>query len=51
MRAVGGYFRTRSGQWGVFSALVNGTATTPWLGWRQVLDPLAADLEEMIDAH
>ncbi|SFT92054.1 D-alanyl-D-alanine carboxypeptidase/D-alanyl-D-alanine endopeptidase [Halomonas saccharevitans] len=51
VRAVGGYFRTRSGQWGVFSALVNGTATTPWLGWRQVLDPLAADLEEMIDAH
>ncbi|MDT8880621.1 D-alanyl-D-alanine carboxypeptidase/D-alanyl-D-alanine-endopeptidase [Halomonas saccharevitans] len=51
VRAVGGYFRTRSGQWGVFSALVNGTATTPWLNWRQVLDPLAADLEEMIDAH
>ncbi|MEQ6916480.1 D-alanyl-D-alanine carboxypeptidase/D-alanyl-D-alanine endopeptidase [Halomonas aquatica] len=51
VRAAGGYFRTRSGQWGVFSVLVNGTATTPWLNWRQVLDPLAADLEEMIDAH
>ena len=51
VRAVGGYFRTRSGQWGVFAALVNGTATTPWLNWRQVLDPLAADLEAMIDAH
>ncbi|QFU03063.1 D-alanyl-D-alanine carboxypeptidase precursor [Halomonas sp. THAF5a] len=51
VRAVGGYFRTRSGQWGVFSALVNGTASTPWLNWRQVLDPLAADLEAMIEAH
>ncbi|MDR9438040.1 MAG: D-alanyl-D-alanine carboxypeptidase/D-alanyl-D-alanine-endopeptidase [Halomonas sp.] len=51
VRAVGGYFRTRSGQWGVFVALVNGTANTPWLNWQQVLDPLAADLEAMIDAH
>jgi len=51
VRAAGGYFRTRSGQWGVFAALVNGTSTTPWLNWQQVLDPLSADLEAMIDAH
>ncbi|WP_163558422.1 D-alanyl-D-alanine carboxypeptidase/D-alanyl-D-alanine-endopeptidase [Halomonas sp. NO4] len=51
VRAVGGYFRTRTGRWGVFSALVNGTATTPWLNWRQVLDPLTRDLEQMIDAN
>ncbi|CAM3601762.1 D-alanyl-D-alanine carboxypeptidase/D-alanyl-D-alanine-endopeptidase [Halomonas lysinitropha] len=51
VRSVGGYFRTRSGQWGVFAALVNGTSNTPWLNWQQVLDPLAADLEAMIDAH
>jgi len=51
VRAVGGYLRTRSGQWGVFAAIVNGTANTPWLNWQQVLDPLAADLEAMIDAH
>ncbi|PMR72108.1 D-alanyl-D-alanine carboxypeptidase/D-alanyl-D-alanine endopeptidase [Billgrantia endophytica] len=51
VRAVSGYFRTRSGRWGVFSVLVNGTATTPWLNWAQVLDPLAVDLERMIDSH
>ncbi|MBB3192305.1 D-alanyl-D-alanine carboxypeptidase/D-alanyl-D-alanine endopeptidase [Halomonas cerina] len=51
VRAVGGYFRTRSGRWGVFGVLVNGTDRTPWLGWPQVLDPLADDLERMIDAH
>ncbi|TFH85813.1 D-alanyl-D-alanine carboxypeptidase/D-alanyl-D-alanine-endopeptidase [Billgrantia azerbaijanica] len=51
VRAVGGYFRTRAGRWGVFSVLVNGTATTPWLNWAQVLDPLARDLERMIDAN
>ena len=42
---------TRTGRWGVFSVLVNGTDRTPWLGWPQVLDPLADDLERMIDAH
>lgn len=51
VRAAAGYFRTASGRWGVFAALVNGTANTPWLSWQQVLEPLAADLEEMIDAH
>ena len=51
VRALGGYFRTRTGRWGVFSVLVNGTATTPWLNWRQVLDPLTQDLEQMIEAH
>ena len=51
VRAVGGYFRTRSGRWGVFSVMVNGTASTPWLNWAQVLDPLAEDLTRMIEAH
>ncbi|WP_111415043.1 D-alanyl-D-alanine carboxypeptidase/D-alanyl-D-alanine endopeptidase [Billgrantia lactosivorans] len=51
VRAVSGYFRTRSGRWGVFTVLVNGTASTPWLNWAQVLDPLSQDLERMIEAH
>ncbi|QTP57202.1 D-alanyl-D-alanine carboxypeptidase/D-alanyl-D-alanine-endopeptidase [Billgrantia sulfidoxydans] len=51
VRAVSGYFRARSGRWGVFTVLVNGTASTPWLNWAQVLDPLAQDLERMIEAH
>jgi len=51
VRAAGGYFRTQRGQWGVFAVLVNGTANSPWLNWQQVLVPLAADLDEMIDAH
>jgi serine-type D-Ala-D-Ala carboxypeptidase/endopeptidase (penicillin-binding protein 4) len=51
VRAVSGYFRTHSGRWGVFTVLVNGTTTTPWLGWAQVLDPLAEDLDRMIEAH
>lgn len=51
VRAASGYFRARSGRWGVFTALVNGTASTPWLNWAQVLDPLTQDLERMIEAH
>ncbi|UYG03430.1 D-alanyl-D-alanine carboxypeptidase/D-alanyl-D-alanine-endopeptidase [Halomonas sp. LR3S48] len=51
VRAASGYFRTRSGRWGVFTVLVNGTASTPWLNWAQVLDPLTQDLERMIEAH
>lgn len=51
VRSVGGYFRTASGRWGVFSALVNGTSNTPWLNWNQVLDPLAEDLDAMIRNH
>lgn len=51
VRSVGGYFRTDSGRWGVFTALVNGNSTTPWLNWAQVLDPLAEDLEAMIRNH
>ncbi|QTF93323.1 D-alanyl-D-alanine carboxypeptidase/D-alanyl-D-alanine-endopeptidase [Halomonas sp. BM-2019] len=51
VRAVSGYFRTRSGRWGVFTVLVNGTGSTPYLSWPEVLDPLAVDLERMIDNH
>ncbi|WP_404295829.1 D-alanyl-D-alanine carboxypeptidase/D-alanyl-D-alanine-endopeptidase [Halomonas sp.] len=51
VRAVSGYFRTRSGRWGVFTALVNGNGSTPYLSWSDVLDPLAVDLERMIDTH
>ncbi|SDM37237.1 D-alanyl-D-alanine carboxypeptidase / D-alanyl-D-alanine-endopeptidase (penicillin-binding protein 4) [Franzmannia pantelleriensis] len=51
VRSVGGYFRTDSGRWGVFTALVNGTSSTPWLNWTQVLEPLAEDLDAMIRDH
>ncbi|MCI0510928.1 D-alanyl-D-alanine carboxypeptidase/D-alanyl-D-alanine-endopeptidase (penicillin-binding protein 4) [Chromohalobacter marismortui] len=51
VRAVAGYFRTRTGRWGSFAALVNGTSQTPYLAWRQVLPLVAADLTDMIQAH
>ncbi|WP_409335770.1 D-alanyl-D-alanine carboxypeptidase/D-alanyl-D-alanine-endopeptidase [Halomonas sp. PAMB 3232] len=51
VRAAAGYFRTAQGRWGVFSVLVNGTGTTPYLSWSEVLDPLALDLDAMITAH
>ncbi|GHA98652.1 D-alanyl-D-alanine carboxypeptidase/D-alanyl-D-alanine endopeptidase [Modicisalibacter luteus] len=51
VRSVGGYFRTQSGRWGSFSVLVNGNASTPYLSWSEVLEPLAKDLTAMIDAY
>lgn len=51
VRAAAGYFRTATGRWGVFSVLVNGDRTTPYLNWTKVLEPLAADLDTMITAH
>ncbi|MDR5903380.1 D-alanyl-D-alanine carboxypeptidase/D-alanyl-D-alanine-endopeptidase [Halomonas icarae] len=51
VRAVSGYFRTARGRWGAFSVLINGTDSTPYLSWSEVLDPLAVDLERMIDNH
>ncbi|MFG6176825.1 D-alanyl-D-alanine carboxypeptidase/D-alanyl-D-alanine-endopeptidase [Halomonas sp. THAF12] len=51
VRAAAGYFRTLSGRWGVFSVLVNGTGSTPYLSWSQVLDRLSEDLATMIRAH
>ncbi|MFP4263933.1 MAG: D-alanyl-D-alanine carboxypeptidase/D-alanyl-D-alanine-endopeptidase [Halomonas sp.] len=51
VRAASGYFRTAGGRWGVFSVLVNGTGGTPSLAWSEVLDPLAEDLERMIETH
>ncbi|NYS59876.1 D-alanyl-D-alanine carboxypeptidase/D-alanyl-D-alanine-endopeptidase [Halomonas salicampi] len=51
VRAAAGYFRTVSGRWGVFSVLVNGDSSTPYLNWTKVLEPLAQDLDEMIRAH
>lgn len=51
VRAVGGYFRTAQGRWGVFSVLVNGSGSTPYLSWAEVLDPLSLDLDAMILAN
>lgn len=51
VRAAAGYFRTAQGRWGVFSVLVNGTGSTPYLSWAEVLDPLSLDLDAMILAH
>ncbi|MDN6180339.1 MAG: D-alanyl-D-alanine carboxypeptidase/D-alanyl-D-alanine-endopeptidase [Halomonas subglaciescola] len=51
VRAAAGYFRTAQGRWGVFSVLVNGDRTTPYLNWTKVLEPLSADLATMINAH
>lgn len=51
VRAMTGYFRTHSNRWGVFTVLVNGTGSTPYLSWSRVLDSVAADLEPMINAN
>lgn len=51
VRAAAGYFRTATGRWGVFSVLVNGDRTTPYLNWTKVLEPLTKDLADMVDAH
>ena len=51
VRAAAGYFRTAQGRWGVFSVLVNGTGSTPYLSWPEVLDPLSLDLDAMILAN
>lgn len=51
VRAAAGYFRTASGRWGVFSIMVNGNASTPYLSWSEVLAPLAQDLDAMILSH
>ncbi|MFG6665898.1 D-alanyl-D-alanine carboxypeptidase/D-alanyl-D-alanine-endopeptidase [Halomonas sp. HNIBRBA4712] len=51
VRAAAGYFRTAQGRWGVFSILVNGTSSTPYLSWSEVLDPLSLDLDAMISAN
>ena len=51
VRAVAGYFRTAQGRWGVFSVLVNGSGSTPYLSWPEVLDPLSLDLDAMILAN
>ncbi|GHB32328.1 D-alanyl-D-alanine carboxypeptidase/D-alanyl-D-alanine endopeptidase [Salinicola rhizosphaerae] len=51
VRAIAGYFRTESGRWGSFSVLVNGTASTPYLSWRQTLPLIADDVTAMIENH
>lgn len=51
VRALGGYFRSESGRWGSFSVLVNGTRSTPYLSWSQVLPLIAEDLTAMIASH
>ncbi|MDN7133847.1 D-alanyl-D-alanine carboxypeptidase/D-alanyl-D-alanine-endopeptidase [Halomonas sp. MC140] len=51
VRAAAGYFRTAQGRWGVFSVLVNGNGSTPYLSWSEVLDPLSLDLDAMILAN
>jgi D-alanyl-D-alanine carboxypeptidase/D-alanyl-D-alanine-endopeptidase (penicillin-binding protein 4) len=51
VRAAAGYFRTAQGRWGVFSVMVNGNGSTPYLSWTEVLDPLSQDLEAMMLAN
>lgn len=51
VRAIAGYFRTESGRWGSFAVLVNGTASTPYLSWRQTLPMVSEDLTAMIENH
>nr|WP_290696632.1 D-alanyl-D-alanine carboxypeptidase/D-alanyl-D-alanine-endopeptidase [Halomonas sp. UBA3074] len=51
VRAAAGYFRTAQGRWGVFSVMVNGSGSTPYLSWSEVLDPLSLDLDAMILAN
>ena len=51
VRAIAGYFRTESGRWGSFTVLVNGTASTPYLSWRETLPMVSNDLTAMIERH
>lgn len=51
VRAIAGYFRTESGRWGSFSVLVNGTASTPYLSWRDTLPMISNDLTAMIERY
>lgn len=51
VRAVTGYFRTDSHRWGVFTVLVNGTSSTPYISWSRVLDLVSLDLDRMIANH
>ena len=51
VRAAAGYFRTAQGRWGGVSVLVNGSGSTPYLSWPEVLDPLSLDLDAMILAN
>ncbi|RAW05990.1 D-alanyl-D-alanine carboxypeptidase/D-alanyl-D-alanine-endopeptidase [Halomonas elongata] len=51
VRAMTGYFRTRSNRWGAFTVLVNGTESTPYLNWTMVLERLSEDLAALIEAH
>lgn len=51
VRAIAGYFRAESGRWGSFAVLVNGTASTPYLSWRETLPMVSEDLTAMIENH
>ena len=51
VRAVTGYFRTASHRFGVFTVLVNGTSSTPYISWSRVLDLVSLDLDRMIANH
>ncbi len=51
VRAMTGYFRTRSNRWGAFTVLVNGTESTPYLNWTMVLERLSEDLAQLIESH
>lgn len=52
VRAVAGYFRTRSGRWGAFTVLVNGRQPgPPWLNWSTTLEAVASDIDTMIASH
>ncbi|MCM5705020.1 D-alanyl-D-alanine carboxypeptidase/D-alanyl-D-alanine endopeptidase [Larsenimonas salina] len=51
VRAIGGYFRTKSGRWGAFSVLVNGRAAQPYLQWKTVLEAVSKDLTPMIEQN
>ncbi|ERL52124.1 D-alanyl-D-alanine carboxypeptidase/D-alanyl-D-alanine-endopeptidase [Halomonas huangheensis] len=51
VRAVTGYFRTSSNRWGVFTVMVNGTSSTPYISWSRVLDLVSLDLDRMIANH
>lgn len=51
VRAVAGYFRTRSGRWGAFTVMVNGRAPTPYINWTTTLEAVASDIDVMIANH
>ncbi len=51
VRAISGYFRTKTGRWGAFAVMVNSRSASNYLQWPTVLDAVSRDMTALIEAH